>query len=167
MKRKTQSGFTLSELLAAIATSSVVILAFGSALMFTRNEFSAASDRVGLAQDAVIVDRYVRNKLTIGLSDSLSIYADASAEQAGLTSETGTILRLVLPDTTVHHISLNNHRLVWIVDDSITHYPVDADVQNLVFRERDGNMGKLLDVSMEVCSPTDTLEYAWDITLRN
>ena len=167
MRAKRQSGFTLAELLAAVATSSVVILAFGSALMFTRQEFTAASERVGLAQDAVVIDRYVRSKLTIGVSDSLTIYADAAAEAAEVTSLTGTILRIVEPDSTSHHISLSGTQLVWVEADTNVSYPVDAGVTNLFFRERPGNQGKLIDMSLDVMSETDTMTYSWNITLRN
>lgn len=167
MNWQRQDGFTLSELLAAMATSAVVILAFGSTLMFTRNEFSAASRRVTLAQDAVIIDRYVRNKLTSGVSDSLSIYADLSAEASEVTSSVGAILRLVDSDTTVHRVLINNDRLLWTENDTVIHYPIDNNVQNLVFQEWDGNLGKILNVSMEVVTEVDTLEYNWQITLRN
>ncbi len=167
MRWQDQQGFTLSELLSAIAVSAVVILAFGSTLMFTRNEFHAASRRVTLAQDAVVVDRYVRNKLTSGISDSLAIYADLAAEQAEETSTSGIILRLVDSDTVAHRVLISSDRLLWTENDSIVHYPIDNNVQNLLFEERDGNMGKILNMTVEVMSDVDTLEYAWEITLRN
>ena len=100
------------------------------------------------------------------LANRIVILADA-AEQAEETSTSGIILRLVDSDTVAHRVLISSDRLLWTENDSIVHYPIDNNVQNLLFEERDGNMGKILNMTVEVMSDVDTLEYAWEITLRN
>ena len=70
-------------------------------------------------------------------------------------------------DTTVHRVLINNDRLLWTENDTTIHYPIDNDVANLLFEERDGNIGKILEVQIDVQTDVDTMRYEWEITLRN
>jgi len=159
-------GFSLVELTSAMVASAILVIGFGSVIVMSRNQLSDANVRVGLGYDQVILDRYVRTKLTSTVSDSMKIFADDSDEAAGITSTTGTILRAVDADSTVYHLDITDNTLLWVTD-SISHNPVDSEVIDLVFTERVGSIGKVLSLSMKLCSSGDTLSSAWTITLRN
>jgi len=120
-----------------------------------------------LGYDQVIIDLYVRTKLTTTVSYSMRIYADSTDEVSKTTSTSGTILRAVDADSSIYHLKLANNTLLWVTDDSITHNPVDCHIADLLFTERTGNIGKILGVSMNLISDEDTLAVAWTITLRN
>ena len=159
-------GFTLVELISAMAASMILILGFSSVIVFSRSELSKANTRVGLSYDQVLIDRYVRTKLTSTISDSMQIFADTVAEASSTTTTSGSILRAVDADSTVYHLDLSGRNLRWMVD-STTHTPIDSEITDLVFAERTGNYGKILDLSMNLCSAGDTLAVEWSITLRN
>lgn len=164
--RSRSRGFTLVELTSAMVASSILILGFGSVIVFSRQQLSETNIRVGLNYDQVLIDKYVRTKLTSTISDSMQIFADATDEATSTTSTTGTILRAVDADSTVYHLDVTGGTLLWMVD-SIAHTPVDCEIVDLVFTERTGNFGKILDVDMNLCSGGDTLASEWSITLRN
>lgn len=159
-------GFTLSELISAMAASMILVLGFSSVIVFSRSELSKTNARVGIGYDQVLVDRYVRTKLTSTISDSMQIFTDANAEANSTTSTSGSILRAVDADSTVYHLEIAGGTLKWMID-STSHSPIDSDVTGLQFTERTGNHGKILDVSMNLSSASDTLAVEWSITLRN
>ncbi len=159
-------GFSLIELTSAMLASSILALGFGSIIVFSRAQLTATNVRVSLAYDQVLIDRYVRTKLTSTISDSMQIFIDASAEASATTSTTGTILRAVDADSTVYHLDITSNTLLWMVDSTV-HNPVDCDIADLVFTEKVGNFGKILDVDMNLITENDTLALAWSITLRN
>lgn len=160
-------GFTLAELTSAMVASAILVIGFGSVLVMSRNQLAATNTRVGLSYDQVILDRYVRTKLTSTVSDSMQIFANETDELAGTTSSTGSILRAVDADSTVYHLDLTDNTLLWVTDDSITHNPVDSEISDLFFSERVGSMGKILEMSLNLISDDDTLACEWSITLRN
>ena len=159
-------GFTLVELISAMTASMILVMGFGSVIVFARSQLTQTNVRVGLNYDQVLIDRYVRTKLTTTVSDSMQIFVDASAEASSTTSTTGSILRAVDADSTVYHLDITSSTLQWMVD-STTHTPVDCEVSDLVFTERTGNHSKLLTLNLNLCSAGDTLACAWSITLRN
>lgn len=161
-----QGGFTLVELITAMIASAILILGFSTVIIFTRKELTNTATRVGLGQDQVLIDRYVRTKLTSTISDSMKIFENTYAESIDSAATSGIILRAVDSDTTIYHISVSSGQLIW-KEDSVTHYPVDATIHNLTFSERTISTGKNLTISMDLCSSTDTLEAEWSITLRN
>ncbi len=144
----------------------ILILGFGSVLVFSRSQLSQTNVRVSLSYDQVLIDRYVRTKLTSTVSDSMQIFADAAAEASSTTSTSGTILRAVDADSTVYHLDITAGTLKWMID-STNHTPVDCEISDLIFTEHVGNFGKLLDLNMNLISSGDTLACAWSITLRN
>ena len=164
---RNNNGFSLIELTSAMVASAILMIGFGSVILMSRNQLTATNTRVGLGYDQVIIDRYVRTKLTSTVSDSMRIYADSTAEVANTTSSSGTILRAVDADSTIYYLKLSNNTLLWVTDDSITHNPVDSHISDLLFTERTGNIGKILNVSMNLISNDDTLSVAWSLTLRN
>lgn len=167
MKRTTQSmGFSLVELTSAMAASMILVLGFSSVILLSRQQLNDTNIRVGLGYDQVLIDRYVRTRLTSTVSDSMKIFANQSDEGSGTTSTAGTILRAVDADSTVYHLEINNNTLQWTVDSTV-HNPIDCVVSNLAFQERTGNHGKILNLSMDLCSEGDTLACEWTITLRN
>lgn len=164
---KSNSGTTLVELAIAMVIASIVAIGFTSTLMYTRLMYADTQTHSILSQDAFVIDRYVRNKLTLQLSDSMTIYVDEAAEDAGSPSSSGTILRSVQPDSTVNHLYVENSDLVWTVD-ATQHNPVDSEVSQLNFTRRTGNTKEILDIFMQlVANQEDTLEIEWQITLRN
>ena len=167
MSFRNNKGFSLVELTSAMVASAILVLGFGSVIVMSRQQLSDTNIRVGLGYDQVIIDRYVRTKLTSTVSDSMRIYADASDEASNITSTSGTILRAVDADSTIYHLDLTDNTLLWVTDDSVTHNPVDSEISDLLFSERVGNLGKILNVSMNLVSDEDTLSVAWTITLRN
>jgi len=167
MTSRNNRGFSLVELSSAMVASAILVIGFGSVIVMTRQQLSETNTRVGLGYDQVIIDRYVRTKLTATVSDSMRIYADATDEASHTTSTSGTILRAVDADSTVYHLDLTDNTLLWVTDDSVTHNPVDSEISDLLFTEKVGNIGKILNVSMNLISDEDTLAVAWTITLRN
>lgn len=163
---KSNRGFTLAELTSAMLASAILMVGFGSVIVLTRKQLSDTNVRVGLGYDQVLIDRYVRTKLTSTVSDSMRIYLNANDEISNTLSTSGTILRAVDSDSTVYHLNLTNNTLEWMID-SVTHIPIDCAVSDLLFTEQVGNFGKVLAVSMKLCSSEDTLDCAWKITLRN
>jgi len=159
-------GFTLAELTSAMLASAILVIGFGSVIVLTRKQLSDTNVRVALGYDQVLIDRYVRTKLTSTVSDSMRIYLNANDELSNTTSNSGTILRAVDSDSTVYHLDLTNNTLEWMID-SVTHVPIDCVVRDLLFTQQAGNFGKILSVSMNLCSSDDTLACAWTITLRN
>jgi len=166
ISQRSNSGFTLVELISAMAASMILVFGFSSVIVFARSELTKTNTRVGLSYDQVLINRYVRTKLTSTISDSMQIFTDASAEAAATTSTTGPILRAVAADSTVYHLDITSNTLQWMVD-STTHTPADCNIANLVFTEQTGNHGKILNIDMDLCSVTDTLACQWSITLRN
>lgn len=164
---KRNRGFSLAELTSAMVASAILVVGFGSVIVMSRKQLSDTNTRVGLGYDQVIIDRYIRTKLTSTISDSMQIFADAADELSGTTSSSGTILRAVDADSTVYHLDLTNNTLLWVTDDTVTHHPVDCEITDLLFEERTGNIGKILDLSMKLISDEDTLSVEWSITLRN
>ena len=160
-------GFSLVELTSAMVASAILILGFGSVIVMSRQQLADTNTRVSLSYDQVLLDNYVRTKLTATVSDSMKIYANSADEMSGTTSSTGTILRAVDADSTVYHLNLTDNTLLWVTDDSINHNPVDARISDLIFTERVGNIGKILSLRLNLISDEDTLECAWSITLRN
>ncbi|MBC8376894.1 MAG: hypothetical protein H8E26_12675 [FCB group bacterium] len=167
MSFRNNRGFSLVELTSAMVASAILVIGFGSVIVMSRQQLSDTNTRVGLGYDQVIVDRYIRTKLTSTVSDSMRIYADAADEASNTTSTTGTILRAVDADSSIYHLDLTDNTLLWVTNDSISHNPVDAEISDLLFTERVGNIGKILVVSMNLISDEDTLAVAWTITLRN
>jgi len=166
LNRNQTSGFSLVELISAMAASLILVLGFSSVILLSRQQLTDTNIRVGLGYDQVLIDRYVRTKLTSTVSDSMLIFADQTAEGNGVSSSTGTILRAVDADSTVYHLQITGNALEWTID-STTHSPIDCFVSNLAFVERTGNHGKILALSMDLVSESDTLACAWTITLRN
>ncbi len=167
MLTRNNRGFSLVELTAAMVASAILMIGFGSVILMSRQQLSETNIRVGLGYDQVIIDRYVRTKLTSTVSDSMQIFANATDEASHTTSTSGTILRAVDADSSVYHLSIANNSLLWVTNDSINHYPVDGKVSDLLFSERVGSIGKVLTLSMNLISEDDTLACAWTITLRN
>ncbi len=160
-------GFTLVELTSAMVASAILVIGFGSVIVMSRKQLSDTNVRVSLAYDQVILDRYVRTKLTSTVSDSMKIYASASDESNQITSTSGSILRAVDADSTVYHLDITDNTLLWVTDDTLNHNPVDNEVSDLSFSERVGNIGKILTLRMNLISDEDTLACEWTITLRN
>ncbi|MCF7808065.1 MAG: prepilin-type N-terminal cleavage/methylation domain-containing protein [Candidatus Marinimicrobia bacterium] len=165
-KSRNEAGFTLVELTTAMLVSAILILSFSTVILFTRKELTNTAARVGLGQDQVLMDRYIRTKLTATISDSMKIYTNSYAESVDSTSTSGVILKAVSADSTVYHISASAGQLVWM-EDSIAHEPVDGTISSLNFTERTISSGKNLSIMMEICSASDTLKTEWSITLRN
>ena len=149
-----------------MVASFILIIGFGSVIVMSRDQLSATNTRVGLSYDQVLLDRYVRTKLYSTVSDSMQIFSSIADENSATTSTTGSILRTVDSDSTIYHLEINNGTLEWMID-STSHNPVDCGVSDLVFIERVGNFGKILNLSMNLVSDDDTLACAWTITLRN
>ena len=149
-----------------MAASFILILGFGSVIVMSRQQLSETNTRVGLGYDQVLIDRYVRTKLTSTVSDSMQIYASVSDENSETTSTSGVILRAVDADSTVYHLNIDNGTLQWMIDSTL-HVPVDCEITGLLFTERVGNHGKILDIDMNLCSEGDTLAVEWSLTLRN
>ena len=149
-----------------MAASAILMIGFSTFIMFSRKQLNDTNTRVHLGYDQVLIDNYIRTKLTTTVSDSMRIYASKSDENAGSTSSSGIILRAVDSDSTVHYLETSGSLLHWMVDSTL-HVPVDCDVANLLFEERTGNFGKILDVSVDLVAEGDTLSCEWTITLRN
>lgn len=164
--RNNISGTTLPELMIALVMASIVALGFSSTLMYTRNMYNDSVVRSQLSQDAYVIDQYVRTKLTLQLSDSLKIFADASDEASEITSTSGTILRSVQVDSTVDHLSIEGSKLKWNID-TLVSYPVDSDISQMIFTEDVGYSKKLLNIEMQLVEDTDSLELVWLISIRN
>ena len=164
--RAYNKGFSLVELSSAMVASFILMIGFGSVIVMSRDQLSATNTRVGLSYDQVLLDRYVRTKLYSTVSDSMQIFSSIADENSATTSTTGSILRTVDSDSTIYHLEINNGTLEWMID-STSHNPVDCGVSDLVFIERVGNFGKILNLSMNLVSDDDTLACAWTITLRN
>lgn len=164
---KRNRGFSLAELTSAMVASAILVIGFGSVIVMSRKQLSDTNTRVGLGYDQVIIDRYIRTKLTSTISDSMQIFANDVDEGNGVTSTTGPILRAVDADSSVYHLNITNNTLLWVTNDSVIHNPVDCTISDLIFTERVGNIGKILDLSMNLISDGDTLSCEWSITLRN
>lgn len=165
-KANKQAGFTLVELTAAMVASTILIIGFSSVIVFSRQQLTDTATRVGLGYDQVLIDKYIRTKLTSTISDSMKIYPNAMAEGIDSTSTSGTILRAVDADSTVYHLELSSGMLVWMVDSTL-HQPVDCIIDGLTFSERTGSSTKNLTINMNLCSNSDTIAAEWSITLRN
>jgi len=159
-------GFSLVELTSAMVASMILILGFSSVIMFSRQQLTDTSVRVALGYDQVLLDKYVRTKLTSTISDSMRIYASAADEGNGITSTSGPIMRAVDADSTVYHLDVTSGSLLWMVDSTV-HNPVDCDIDGLLFTERTLSNGKALKVNMRLCDGGDTLAVEWSMTLRN
>jgi len=64
MHSPNNGGFSLVELTSAMVASAILVIGFGSVILMSRNQLAATNTRVGLGYDQVIIDRYVRTKLT-------------------------------------------------------------------------------------------------------
>ena len=161
-----QSGFSLVELTTAMVASLLLVMSFSSVVVFSRHQLTEARTRIGFSNDQVVIDNYIRSKLTGTISDSMKIYTDADAQATGIASETGAILRAVDPDSTVFHLQLNESKLLWM-EGSTAHLPIDSDVSGLCFTEQTGLHGKTLSIRMKLSAAEDTLDAAWSLSLRN
>ena len=149
-----------------MAVSLILVLGFSTVILFSRDQLADTATRVGLGYDQVLMDKYIRTKLTTTISDSMQIFASASDEASNITSTSGPILRAVDADSTVYHLDMADGTLLWMVDSTI-HNPVDCEIDGLLFTERAGTTTKTLTVNMSFCSGGDTLSAVWSMTLRN
>ncbi|MEE8186771.1 MAG: hypothetical protein V3T99_03805 [Nitrososphaerales archaeon] len=163
---KKNGGFTLVEVSAGMAAGVILLLAFSSLMVFSRQQTSAVTERISALRDGLMLDRYLRNSLAKTLGDSVRIYADASAEQSDSRSNTGTILKTEDRNGNTYRISVSNQDLVWQVN-GLTHHPVDAEVIDLAFQQTSSNYGEKLSVDITLLSDKDTLTYDWVISFRN
>ncbi len=166
MVRSGNRGTTLVELMVAVVISSIVAIGFSSVLMFTRNMYRDTNLRSQMSQDAYVIDQYVRKKLTSQVADSLQIFANATDEESGTTSTSGSILRAVRVDSTVDHVSLVDNYLVWTID-TIAHNPIDSEIDQLIFTESTGYSKKMLTINLNMIVDTDSLALEWLVTIRN
>jgi len=166
MDKRWSRGTTFPEIMIALVIAGIIAIGYSSMLMFTRNLYNDTTVRSQLSQDAYIIDKYVRSKLSLQLGDSLRIYADEAAELAGTTSTSGTILRSVRTDSTVDHLSVVSSQLVWKVD-SLAHYPIDSNIATLLFSTRSGYSKTMLDISLTLYEGSDSLSLEWIVSIRN
>ena len=166
MARNLSRGTTLVELMVATVISGIVAIGFSSVLMFTRNMYRDTNLRSQMSQDAYVVDQYVRKKLTSQVADSLQIFANETDEANGTTSLTGTILRAVRTDNTVDHVQLEGQYLRWTID-TLTHNPIDSQIDLLTFTESTGYSSKMLTIHLNMIVDSDSLELEWLVTIRN
>ncbi|MCF7824526.1 MAG: prepilin-type N-terminal cleavage/methylation domain-containing protein [Candidatus Marinimicrobia bacterium] len=166
MNTSRSRGTTLPEIMIAMVIASIVAIGYASTLMYTQNMYNDTVIRSQISQDTYIIDQYIRKKLTLQIADSLSIYADSTAEKAGTTSSSGTILRSVRPGSTVDHVEVISNKLVWGVD-SLLHYPIDSEVSSILFTRRNGYSKTILDISLQLSEGTDNLSLDWMISIRN
>jgi Tfp pilus assembly protein PilE len=161
-----RGGFTLVELNTAMVAGGILVLAFSSILVLSRNESSSAMQRVQMQQDVMLLDRYIHNQLTSCIGDSSLIYADSTAEQSRTPSGVGTILHTKDTKGNSYRIAASNQNLNWEVNGTI-HHPVDARVAGLNFRENTSKYGKEITFGIQLLSQKDTLAYEWVIVFRN
>ncbi|MCF7808006.1 MAG: prepilin-type N-terminal cleavage/methylation domain-containing protein [Candidatus Marinimicrobia bacterium] len=166
MKRKGSTGTTLPEIMIALVIAGIVAIGYGSMLLYTRTMYNNTVIRSQLSQDALIIDQYIRSNLTLQISDSLKIYADSTAENAGTPSSSGTVMRAMRIDNTVDHVEVISSQLVWEID-SLQHYPIDSDVASILFTSYAGNNTDMLDVDIQLVESTDTLDLTWTVSIRN
>lgn len=159
-------GTTLAELMVALVIASIIAIGFSSVLMYTRNMYNDTVIRSQLSHDALIIDQYIRKKLTIQIADSLQIFASKSDEQSGIASTSGIILRAVRPDSTVDHISVESNELVWKID-SVAQNPVDSQISSILFTSYNGYSKKMLTLNIGLQAQDDNLEIEWGIAIRN
>lgn len=166
MKSRNEDGFTLVELSTSMTAGIILLLAFTSVLVFSREEASATAERVSTLRDGWMLDRYLRNTLAETVGDSVLIYADLLAEASDTPSSSGTILKTVDPAGNTYRIAASNQNLVW-QENGVTQYPVDAQVLNLAFQRTDSPYGRRLNLDISFLSAQDTVTYGWIITFRN
>ena len=159
-------GFSLVELSTAMVASAILMVGFSSVIVFSRNQLTDTNVRVALSYDQVLLDRYIRTKLTSTIGDSMQIFSSAQNELNGITDSVGPILRAVDADSTVYHLDITGGTLLWMVDSTL-HNPVDADVSDLMFYATTGSNKKRLRIAMNLSKSGDTLAPEWSLTLRN
>ena len=67
-------GFSLVELSTAMVASMILMLGFSAVIVFSRKQLTDTNVRVALSYDQVLIDRYIRTKLTSTISDSMQIF---------------------------------------------------------------------------------------------
>lgn len=163
---KKNEGFTLVEVSAGLTAGGILLLAFSTLMIFSRQQTSATSERISALQDGWMLDRYLRNSLSITVGDSVRIYSDAEDEADGDPSSSGTILTSKDRNGNTYRIAVLNKDLTWQVN-GLTHHPMDAEVVGLTFEQKSSRYGEQLTVDVTFLSDKDTLAYDWVISLRN
>lgn len=163
---RSQEGFTLVELSTGMVAGTILVLAFTSILVFSRNQSTAATQRVNALQDVWVLDEYIHKQLIKTMSDSVLIYADSTAEQSDSPSNSGSILRTADIDGNSYRIATSNQSLTWEINGT-SYNPVDAKIPSLSFQESSSSSGKKVNMGITFLSGEDTLAYEWIITFRN
>lgn len=159
-------GITLPEVMMAVVIVGIVTIGFSSSLMYTNNMRLDSKIRTMFSQDTYILDKYVRDNLTEQIADSMEIYVDTTAESGGSASSVGTIIRTVLPDSTIERVLVENGQLVWEIDSS-QHEPVDANINQLRFEKYSGYRTDMLLVNATLIQGDDSLALEWKVCIRN
>jgi len=150
MKTKLQKGFTLAELICAIAATLIVILAGGAVLATSHISWNRSWKKVNLQRDAsyamLIISRHIKAGTSAVPEDdgkAIKIYKDANwirisldqgsndlkCESGGKTAD--TIIRGNVEDL---KFDVDNNKvtisLILKEDDLVTHFVSDATVRN-------------------------------------
>lgn len=161
-----EKGFTLIELTSAMTAGAILVVSFASILVLSTKQSSAIGRRVALQQDVIVLNGYIREQLLNMIGDSLLIYTDTTAENNGITSNSGSIITTEDIDGNQYRLALSNQHLDW-QKNGLSHQPVDAEVLTLNFQKRSSSIGKRVDLSITFFEEEDTVTNEWILVFRN
>ncbi len=117
MKRKGQKGFTLIELIIAMFTSTIVIVAAGSILFYGQKSWNNTCKRVNLQRDA----SYAMQRMSRSVKAGISAHVEGSGKGLKIFNEGGWVRFFLSPadDKFTLKGEDGDTNLVTILDDNV------------------------------------------------
>jgi len=161
-----ESGFTLVELVSILAINGILMIAFATILIINEDNSATLLRRLNIHNDMQIFDTYINKNLLSTISDSVFIYIDSTAEQAGIYSNTGKIL--VMKDNVGNSFRITsiNNQLWWEKNNDIS-TPLTSVAQSLTFSKSMPLNQNYVEMAVTLVNATDSLRYVKSFTSRN
>ncbi|MCF7798026.1 MAG: hypothetical protein K9N11_08770 [Lentisphaeria bacterium] len=160
-----EAGFTLVELSTGMTISTILLLTFAAILFLSRQQTAELNDRLSLYRDLMVLDLWTQRYIANAHGDSVAIYANATDEINDTRTNDGTILHLILPDSTWVRLAMAGQQFNWQVG-LTDHYPLDAPVSQVRFRRMPGQMDAIR-LQTTIFNDEDSLSYDRLIVPRN
>ena len=165
---KQEKGFTLIEMVIAMAISSIIVITVGIIVISSNKYFIKGTNQLNLQRDYSFIVQLLSKNIHPGNKDSTYIYNNYSAYQNKVTSESGNCIKIGYSSGKKYIIYKDNINLV-IIDTSGTKTTlVTQKIDDLSFHFNDiSDINKYLCIDLNMSSNDKSIVMQQIIYLRN
>jgi len=165
---KNESGFSLVELSSAIVSGGILLLTFFTLMVYGRNETDKISENVKLVNDSILLDGFFSQLSYDFPGDSINIFIDSSAEDAGTTNLTGSILKSSDSDGNSIRFAVLDSILSVLVNGTNS-ISLDQQVTTLAFTKDTitPNGSTTIQIAIDLLTNGKTKNMVWKYACRN